>query len=307
MAVMNQVLVLFFLIFTGYLVRKLKLVHESMDTELSNLIMKVTLPFFLITSMQFDFSKEVLLDSVNLIYISAGVYAGIILLSYLVVKIIRPQEEAKNVYQWALCFSNVGFMGYPVLDVVYGQTGVFYAALYNLSFNVLIWTFGVHLYVRHQKRERETALSRLKSILNPGLLAILIVFGLFLLQIELPVPVYETMRLIGRTTTPLSMMFIGFMLSELKISELFNNYRDYVASAFRLVISPFLVYLVLRSIGLTDYLIGIPVIITAMPVAASSALFARRFNGDAALASKLVFMTTLLSVATIPIFIALLS
>ncbi len=307
MAVMNQVLVLFFLIFTGYLVRKLKIVHESMDTELSNLIMNVTLPFFLITNMQFEFSKEVLLDSINLIYISAGVYTGIILLSYLVVKVIRPKKDARNVYQWALCFSNVGFMGYPVLDVVYGQTGVFYAALYNLSFNVLIWTYGVHLYVRHKKRERATALSRVKAILNPGLVAILVGFGLFLFQIELPEPVYNTMHLIGRTTTPLSMMFIGFMLSELKVSALFNNYRDYVISGFRLLVGPFLVYLVLRTIGLTDYLIGIPVIITAMPVAASSALFARRFDGDASLASKLVFMTTLLSVGTIPIFIALLS
>ena len=307
MAIMTQVAVLFLLIIVGFLARKFKVVTEVMNDQVVSLITKVTLPAFLITSMNYEFSKEALLESMNFLLISVVIYFGIIICSFVVVKLLRVPLSKVDVYQYALTFSNVGFMGYPVISLVYGSKGVFYAAIYNLPFNILIWTYGIYLLTRHH--QDVVALSfgqKLKQILNPGVLSIIVGFAIFLTSFQIPVPIRETLSLIGGMTTPLSMMFIGFLLSEIKIVELINNAKDYIIVFFRLIITPFVVFIILSFVGLKGHVLGIPVLITAMPVAANAAVFSSMYGADSKLASKLIFISTLLSVFTVPLFMLIL-
>lgn len=306
--VINQVLVLFFLIVIGAVVRKLNVVTEDIDRQLSNLVVKVTLPAFLFSAMMFDFSPDMLYKSLNLIGISFCMYTLSITLSYTYVKFFKVDGTKADVYQYIITFSNVGFMGYPVMDVIYGDIGIFYAAVYNLAFNVLIWTFGVHLMRRHEENGvKRSALERVKGLINPGLTAIIIGFTSFLFSIEIPEVIISTAAMIGRATTPMSMMFIGFMLSGLKLHHLFDDMRDYGVVFLRLIVIPGIMFLVLNALGAEGYVLGVPVLIAAMPAAANSGIFAARFNNNATLASKLIFISTLISAVTIPIFIQLLN
>jgi len=308
MTVATQVIVLFLLIVVGVFARKTNIVTEKMNNEIGSLIMKITLPAFIITSMSYEFSYETLMESMNLIVISFAVYAVAIAISFLMVKIMKTDIKKADVYQYVITFSNTGYMGYPVVAIVFGELGVFYAAIYNLSFNILIWTYGVYLMRRHHEDvAKPSPAQRLKEVANPGLVAVIIGFGLFLTSTRLPEPIFKAMELIGGTTTPLSMMFIGFLLSELKFKELFNSIQDFIVIAVRLLLMPILVYIVLKSIGLTGMTLGIPVLITAMPAAANSAVFSSLYHNNSVLASKLIFISTLFSVMTIPLFIVLLN
>ena len=303
MTVMTQVLVLFLLIVVGFSSRRLNIVSKQMDTDFGNLITKVTLPAFVLSSMDYDFSYDALLESMNLLKVSACIYAVVILASFIIVKWMPISRDKVDIYQFAISFTNVGFMGYPVISLVYGSQGVFYAAIYNLSYNILIWTYGIYLLKRHQEDARVSTIGeKVKDIFNPGLVAIILGFILFLTPLSFPEPIQRTLSLIGSTTTPLSMMFIGLLLAEIHLKELINSLQDYFIIAIRLLIIPFVVLIVLSRMGFEGYMLGIPVLISAMPIAANSAVFASIYGGNSKLASKLVFLSTLISVITIPFF-----
>ena len=286
------------------------MVSDQIVHDVSALVINIALPAFIVTSMNFEFSMEVLINSGILLSISACVYIGAISFSGVFTKFLGVEGKTRDVHRFVCIFSNVGYMGYPVVYAVYGDLGVFYAAIYNLSFNLLTWSYGVHLLDRDSRESGKhngvPFYKRLLNLLNPSLIAVIIGFTLFLTSRELPKVLYDTCKLVGATVTPLSMMCIGFILSEVETEDVIKDYKVVVTSLVRLVVIPLVVLVVLRAIGKTGFLLSIPVLLTAMPAAANSAIIAVRYNSDYKLASKAIFVSTLMSIITIPVVIQLL-
>lgn len=306
---LEPVSMLFLLIVLGYWVRKRDVVSAAMVSDISALLVNVALPAFIISSMNFEFSMEVLINSGVLILISFSVYLCSILFSKLYSRVIGVQGTTKDIHEMVCVFSNVGFMGYPVVLAVYGEIGVFYAAMYNLGYNLLMWSYGAHLINRQgrekiEKKERPL-LDHLIKFFNPSLIAVVIGFFLFLTSIELPSVLFKTFDLIGGMVTPLSMLCIGFILSEVDTKDVFKDSSVVTTSIVRLILIPLTLFFVLNGVGKEGYLIAIPVLITAMPAAANTAIIAVRYKSDYKLASKLIFISTLMSILTIPLMIQL--
>lgn len=299
--VFDQVMVLFLLIVVGYVIRKLNIVSDAINKEIGALVINIALPCFLIVSMNMSFSVEMLKTSGIFVLLSFAVYAGFALSAKFFSKLIGVEGKARDVFEYVLLFSNVGYMGYPVVKVVFGDQGVFYTAVYNLSFSVLVWSYGVYLMNRNSDHTEKR-----KGILNPGLVAVLLGFFLFAFSIELPKPIFETLSLIGDTTTPLSMMFIGFILAQTEMKTIFRDWQVFALTAIRLVIQPLCVFLILKIAGFEGLLLNIPVLIAAMPAAANTAIIASKYGSDYQLAAKVIYISTLLSVVTIPIVVKLL-
>lgn len=308
MAALQQVIVLFLLIIIGYVIKKIKVISNDMNRDVSNLVMNVSLPAFIITAMNFSFSPDILSKSGKLIIISVCIYIFVIASSFFITKVMRVNGKARDIFQYAIVFSNVGYMGYPVIKALMGDIGVFYAALYNLPFNILTWTLGVYFLTRNDIKTAKEKLNNkrnmdIKKFINPGTVAIIIGFTLFLFSIELPYAIHRTLELVGSLTIPLAMIFIGSILADVKTSEIFSEKKIFILCAIRLVILPVLVMFILRAIGFSDHLVAIPVIITAMPIAANAAIMASKFNNDYHLASKVVFLSAFFSVFTIPLIV----
>ncbi len=304
MTVLNQIIVLFSLILVGYVIKKLKVVSDEFQAGIAPLILNVTLPAFILSSMNFKFSLETLKSSGWLIAISFAMYGVAFVISKLYSRAIGNPPRQRAAFEYAIMFSNSGYMGYPVVAQLFGEQGVFYAAIYNLSFSVLVWTYGVDL-LSGQKNANMPLKKRLLALINPGLIAVLIGFTLFLFNLSLPATVYSLLNMIGATTTPLSMMFIGFILTEIKPAEVLKNFQLLVVSAIRLVLLPALTYLILVLFGFSGLTLYIPVVIVGMPVAVNLAIFASRYQADYRLGSLLIFTSTLLSVITVPIMMLL--
>lgn len=302
--VLQQVLVLFLLIVIGYIVKRLQVVTDAIIRELGALVLNVTLPAFLITSMNMPFSPSVLRSSIVFIIISLSVYVFGILVVRPATRILRVDGKARDVYEYVILFSNFGYMGYPVVDLIFGSQGVFYAAIYNLPFSFLVWTHGVYVLRRHADSD---APKSKKFHINASLVAVVAGFLLFMTSVKLPAPIFDSLSLVGSMTTPLSMMFIGFILADSDIKQLTMDWKVYAFSVLRLLIMPICVYLVLKNLGYEGLLLGVPVVISAMPAAANSAVIAAQFGSDYQLASRVIFISTLASIATIPIFVALLA
>ncbi|SEF51582.1 hypothetical protein SAMN05660865_00408 [Caloramator fervidus] len=296
--VFSQVLILFFIMLVGYFSRKRNIIEKSINKGLIELILNITLPFMILSSFNYEFSKEMLINAFRLYTISLVLYLTLVVLSkYLFKK--YPYNE-RSVMRFVTIFSNCGFMGYPIVESVYGKIGIFYTAIFNINFNILIWTVGVMLFNNKEKQNVK------KVFLNPGLVSVILGFILFIFSIKLPYPIQRTLELIGSTTTPLSMIIVGSMLADININEFFKDYKIYYISLLRLIIIPLVTLTILKFFNFSGMLLGIPVLIMAMPAAANTALFAEKFDADVSLASKCVFFTTVLSVVTIPLIIMLL-
>jgi len=299
--VFTQVFILFILILVGYIATKKNLIDSSLTKKLSKLIMNIFLPCMIINSMQLEYSPTVLKKVLLLILISLFIYA----ISFLIAIIFKAISKSKNdigVYQFAILFSNVGFMGYPIVEAILGKDAIFYAAIFNIPFNLLIMTLGVFVICK----ENNNYSFSFKSLINPVIISIFIGLSLFILNIKLPYIINRPIELLGNITTPLSMIVIGSMLCLSSISECVRNKKLYIVSFIRLILMPILIYFILKGIVYDKLLFSIPIVIVSMPVASNTAILSSEYNANDKLASQLVFMSTLFSIVTIPIISSIL-
>lgn len=300
--VLEQAAVLFILIIIGFILKKIKIITDEFGKGLTSLIIYITLPALIITSMNYDFSKEMFDNSIKIVIFGAGVFLFMILVSIVFNKIFHAENPQRGVYQFLIVFPNTGFMGYPILLSVFGQIAIFYGAIFNMLFNLLLWTLGV-IFV---SQEKDTKIN-FKMIINPGIISVIIGFLLFILSIDLPYVIFRPLELIGDTTTPLAMMLVGSLLGDAKIKEMFSNMKLFIISLVRLIIIPCSLLFLFSLINLPYIVSSTLIILSGMPSAANAAIFSRKYNSDYKLASQGVFMTTLLSIGSIPFLIYLIS
>lgn len=298
--VLDQSIILFLLIVIGFIARKKNIVTDETIKGFSEFVLKVTLPLFIIVSMDKEFSKDKIVYSGLILGISVITYLFKILLSKAFIKYADPLDIQKGVYRFIIIFSNSGFMGYPIAYALYKDDGVFYAAMLNITFNILIWTLGVKL-MNTQTEDHQDGLKNL--ILNPGIFSVIIGLILFLTPLTLPKLLTEPMAMVGGMTTPMAMIVVGGILGGTKIGSAFKNKKLIIVSLIRLILIPLFILLVLLPFNLPKIVLGITVIIDAMPAAANTAIFARRYDSDYCLASQGVFLSTLMNIVTTPLIL----
>ena len=309
-ALFSQTLILFFLLMIGFTIRRLEIVDQHLNDNLTNLIIYVTLPALIINSMNYDFSLE-RLSQLGMALVSAVfIFLIMISVSWLVSARLGSDKDEVSIYRFILIFANVGFMGYPVVEVIFGQQGVFLASIYNLVFNLFLWTIGVLIMCSSCRVEESKIKVDLSRLLNPGIISIGIGFLIFLFSVELPGAVDSTLHMLGETTTPLAMIVVGNILAQVEIKDIFTKGKLWLLAAVRLAILPVLVLAILKGlsavvpiISFSPVLLGVLIVLTGMPAAANTAIFAQKFGSDEALASQGIFLTTLLSIVTIPLIV----
>ncbi|MFZ7119450.1 MAG: AEC family transporter [Eubacteriaceae bacterium] len=298
----NSILTLFIIGIVGYFCRKSDILNERTIDNLPKFLLQVTLPCMIISSMQLEYSPEKINDIKTLLTISISAYVFSFILSLIISKIIKAKDRRdKGVYQFMVIFSNVAFIGYPVLMSIYSKEAIFYAAIYNLPFNFLVFTLGIFIMQENEKK------IKINYFINPGLISVIIGITFYVLSIKIPELILQPLTIIGDLTTPLSMIFIGASLTHIDIKSILLEWRLYIISIVRLIIIPLLLLLVLINIIDNPLIIGIPVIISGMPVAANCAIISKQYGGNSDLASEGIFLTTLLSIITIPFIVFILS
>lgn len=304
---LQSVSVLFLLIVIGYIVGKMNIISVSGQRELSNFVLKVTMPATIILALQFEFTRERFAIATNIIGIAAFAYLGMIVLSKVIRNIYDLDEAQRDIVETGMVLPNTSFMGYPIVLSLLGEEALFYAVLgTGLIFEIVAWTYGSSMI------NRSTGVDFRKNIvknivLSPGILSIIIGFTLFVFSITIPEPINTTMRLLSSATSPLAMIVVGILLSRSNIKECLTTKKLYVISIVKLLVFPILLFFVLKFMGFTGMKIIIPVVMLSTPTAAYVAIFAGNVNNNTKLASQIVFVSSLLSLITIPIMVYLVS
>lgn len=297
-SVFEQVSVLFMIIIIGYISRKRKILNSELNKGLSNVLLYITLPLQIIYSFNKTFSQDMLNNSLIILIIAIVTHMVSVVLGLYIFK--KYPENKEKVLRYILIFSNCGFMGYPVLKSVFGDAGIFYGSIYNIPFTVLMWTIGITIF--NGKTEGNKIK---KAIINPGIIATVIGFAIFILSVKLPDPLKITLDSVGSMTTPLSMLIIGSALAETKIRDIFTDFSIYYVTFLRLMLLPGLTLLSLKLLGIHGIPLVVIVVLVGMPAAANTVVFSEKYDGDSVFASKAIFVSTILSMLTIPLWVML--
>lgn len=281
----------------GFFLRKINLITESSQKGMSALIVHVTAPCLLFASIvSMDHSE--MKNAVTLLWAGVIVYAVLIVLAIVIVRLLRFPVSSRGVYEAAMIFGNVSFLGIPLAESLYGSIGVFYIAVLNIHFNVLFFTYGFYLIMNSGSGgSRFTP----KKLINSGIIGILLAMLFFFLQIPLPEAVTSPIQFIGSITSPLSMIIIGSSAAGYSLRYVFRQKKIYLLSFLRLLVYPIAAYFIFKLILGDNLLTNILSIYIGMPTASVVGMTAIACDADAQSAISCTAMTTILSLVTIPI------
>jgi len=299
-----SLLKIFLILLPGVYFGRKNIIDEKQCEGISSIVVNIAWPCLVITALQMDFSETLLINSGLL----AGAFVVVSVLAYAVgmvlCRFLKTDDQITYLIIYMFLFSNTGFMGIPVCETLYGEEGVFYAALMDSLSDVFVFTVGTFLV---KKSMGVTIKNNPKELITPGLISIVIGVSLFLLDIKLPAVLGETLATVGGITTPLAMFIIGYKLGKMKIKDMLGDRTAYIVSGFRLLVLPAVVLGALVVLGVEmTVLTKVIAMEIAMPVATCTVIFVEQYKGNTPFASKCVLLSTLMSVVTIPIFAMLL-
>lgn len=295
---LTQMAQLFIVIFLGYILGKAKIFTKEFNQKLTKLILDVTMPLMILNSVLTQNGEREYGKIVEIFGISIAIYIILPIIGLVLVKIIRIPLEQQGLYIFMHTYSNVGFMGFPIINALYGEKAVLYTAILNIVFNFSAYSIGV-IMVNYGNDKSEKM--ELKHLLSPGIIGSVISVVLYFVPVHFPEVFTGAIGSVGSITSPLAMLLIGSNLADMRVKEIFNDWRVYVFAVLKQFVVPMLCWPIIRYAIADEFIRGVIFVLILMPVANTSVLFAIRYDKGEELATKNVFMTTVLSIITVPL------
>ena len=301
-ALTHQMVILFSIMFLAFGATKLGLLPPNANKPISALILNLTCPATILLSMVTSTRNLGNGDVLYILIVSVGIHAMFMVLAQAMVMLVKAPGESKGVYRAMIVQANVGFLGFPLIRSLFGTEGLFIASIYNIIFNLVSYTYGT---MQLASRPEDKKLS-LKMLCTPVLLCSY--FGLFLYftNISLPATVVDILRNLDQITSPASMVVIGCALAGIPFRQVFSNWRVYIGVFVRLIAAPVIVYLILRTFIQSEMILQVLVAVSALPSATNITLLSSQYDGDVKTASSALFLTTVLSILTLPTLLEIL-
>ncbi|RCW49207.1 MULTISPECIES: AEC family transporter [unclassified Halanaerobium] len=295
--IIGQIVSLFILIFIGYYLRKINYLNENNMAAISKLLMNLILPAMIISSLQMELNKNLISNMKTILIYWFIFYIFLIITANLITKLFSLPKSKKIIVKFLLIFGNIGYMGIPVADALLPENGLAYAALGLIPFNIIVWTYGIRLFIN----DSDELDFNFKSMFNNGLIAIFIGLFLMITGLKLPLPLESAVDMLGNATFPLSMLVIGSSLEKIQLRGIFTDINLIVFSIIKLLIIPAAAFLVLFYFEVDNQVRTILTLQMGMPAASYGVIFAEIYNGDYTYAAKSLFVSTLFSALTIPV------
>jgi len=298
MLLLQQMVVLFLLMAVGFYCYKKAMITDEVSKKLSAIVVNIANPAMVLTGSMSDekiHGSELVLTAV----IMVGIYAVLLILAQILPRLLRIEKKSRGTYGAMTVFTNIGFMGFPVVAALYGSGALLYASLFTIPYNVLIYTYGVSAMSVDKNKSKGSA--SLKRILNAGVIACVITIIIYLLELPVPAFIKSTVTYLSNLTAPLSMMVIGASLATINMKKLFTDVKLLIFSVIKLIVIPVIGVLVIRQFVDNDIICGVCMVMLATPVGSMTAMLAQQYEGDYEMASRGVALTTVLSVVTMPL------
>lgn len=320
--IIYNVALLFIMMIPGVLLKKCRLSTDGIGKGISNLVLYIAQPALIFLAYLRPYDREILINSAYIFALSVIAHVIFSVVSMCCFK--KSQDSARRMLRFATVFSNAAFMGIPLISAVLEDSypgATVYASIYNITFNLFLWSLGVYICTdKRDVNENGTeddvehikqGSSLLKALYHPVTIAAAVGLVFFILPIESYVPslITESFTMLKNLVAPLSMVVIGLRLADMSFKGIFKDRDMYVFVALRHIILPLMVLGITKLIGM---IIDIPIVVqmvvvimASAPAATSATMFAEKYDCDADYVSKLVTLSTLLSIVTMPLILLL--
>lgn len=317
--IIYNVALLFIMMLPGIIMKKCKMSVDGFGKGISNLVLYIAQPALVFMAYVRPRDEQILINSAYVFVLSIvvhGVFSAVAMLSYK-----KAPDSMRRMLRFATIFSNAAFMGMPLIRAVFGAEATVYASIYNITFNLFLWSLGVFICtdkrdvnengIEDDEEHIKHGASPLKALYHPVTIAAVLGLIFFILPIEgyIPSIAIETLNNLGNLVGPLSMMVIGLRLADMDFRGIFKDKHMYVFLALRHVILPLVTLGIVKLVGLVlpvhELVEMVIVTLAAAPAATSATMFAEKYDCDANYVSRLVTVSTLLSIVTMPLIIML--
>ena len=293
----TQVVILYLLVFVGFVLNKAKLFSASTAGHLIDMVLYVVTPCVLIDSF---LHMEPTKAHIQSFFLSFGLMALTHLIAIgLSMPFFRRHDSLNPIFKYASIYGNVGFMALPLAQAILGAEGVFYCANGYIVFNVITFIHGIKLMAgKHYHMDWR------KLVFNPGVISVLIGLPLFLLHVQLPTVIAKPIEYLGNLNAPLGMLIFGAYLARTDLKTLFREKRVYLVALLKLVVLPGVCICLYRLIGVRGVLLVACCITACVPSGNNTFMFASKFHKDVGVGSKTVALVSAFSLVTMPLMIA---
>ena len=294
---------LFALVVVGYVGGRLGYLGGDFDRQLSRLVINITCPALILSSAMTGTlpDRRFILPLLLISLITYVVLTGV---AFLLPRYLTNKPDDQGAIGFALMFGNVGFMGYPVVASIFGYEAVFYAAVLNVVNTFAVFTIGAMLITGKNKVENKRF--EKKVLYSTPMLAAYLTMAIVALEIDnIPTAVSQPLTMLGNITVPAALLIIGSSMSQLSLRTMLGNRSVYATSLFRLVLLPIGIFYLCRVLGFSDFVVNINTLVIAMPVATYGTILCLKYEKDTTMITEVTFITTLLSMLTIPALVML--
>ena len=312
--VLQQMIMIFILIGIGIILFKKEMLSEATSKQISGIIVNVTNPALLICSAFGDGPKMSLQELASAFAVFIIVYAILIAVSFLIPRILLVPNHYHYSYQMLTVFGNVGFIGIPLASAVLGTQSLIFVSIYNLIFNIVIYTFGISLLQKAAARqssaagENQSEISdtsvtspRWKKLINAGTISAVATIIFYLADFHLPVIVPSTLTYMGQSTTLLSMIVLGATVAQMALRDIFSHPKLYGFILLRQILVPIGCVLLFRLFISNTLVLNTLALMLAVPAGNMSLMLSKQLHVEADTISQGIILTTLLSLVTIPV------
>jgi malate permease and related proteins len=300
--IIKSIISLFIIMLVGVYGGKKQIITTEVNRGLTDILLQIALPFMIISSFSFSYDEAIKGNIIKTFCYSFLAYIIIGIVSYILTKPI--EKEKRVIIHFANIFTNTGYIGFPILNAIYGAEAVIYGSIFNVFFTVFLWTYGIMIFKgRIEKKELRQEI--LKSLLNPSIIAVYIGIIMIVFNIKFPDVIRTTINSIGNMTAPMSMIIVGAISSNVSIKGHLKDWTIYYGIITKIIIIPaalFIISLLIRDRSIVSNSI---IILASMPPAIMTSIFAERFKIQKDYATIIVVLTTLLSIFILPILLKL--
>ena len=293
---------LIIIVIAGFVSHKRGIINEEFERKLSGLVIKVPCPALLISSTMGDKMPD--REHIPmLLLVSLLTYVILIPLAYIQPVLMRVKRDLRGMYSFMLTYSNVGFIGYPVVASIFGSDAVFYACILNVFNTITVFIWGV-MFISGENLKNGF---RFRLFVSPAMIATYISVVIVILNLHTPKAIAMPLSILGNMTVPSSLIVIGAALAEIPTRKMVGTPHIFIMCFLKLLVLPLLVYYAMIMIGIDTRISSINMILIAMPVASFGTMFCMQMGKDETTMSQGTFWTTLLSVVSIPLLAMLIA
>lgn len=298
---MIQVYIVFAKIFIflalGFILNKTKVIDPVAEKALSKFLLTAVLPFMILNSSQYTYSLDAVHGMLVAAFVGLCYYGGSLVVMRVILKHVNILEDERRIMITCTVFANTGFVGFPLMEALYGSYGLLIAAVINLCYNLFFYTYAVYLFSRRTKFKISEIFKSTVSVAS--ILAIV----LFMIPWRFPAFLAETFKLIGDMTVPLSMIVMGSMLANVKIKELITDRKAYVVSLLRLMVCPAFVMgavvLISHFVNIQPETACVTVLMCAMPCGSMNVMYSENFDVAPQFSARAVSMSMIFMLVTL--------